>query len=272
MNNEKVASVSTSKKSVETQHALTPSSKRGRVSPTEVHSTLSKHMLIDGFDLVVDLERSQGSYIYDSRYNKRYLDFFTFFGSGAVGINHPKMTTPEFIKKLAQVAVNKVSNSDSYTVEMAEFVDTFGRVAIPEYLPYAFFIEGGALGVENALKVAFDWKVRKNFIKGYKEERGRQVIHFRRAFHGRSGYTMSLTNTDPTKTNYYPKFKWPRITNPAIKFPLNEKNLVEDVPAQARAGMTFHLVDSVDQVLALALDPAPVPAGPVHKELLASHN
>ncbi len=52
----------------------------------------------------------------------------------------------------------------------------------------------------------------------------------------------------------------------------NEKNLVEDVPAQARAGMTFHLVDSVDQVLALALDPAPVPAEPVHKELLASHN
>jgi len=52
----------------------------------------------------------------------------------------------------------------------------------------------------------------------------------------------------------------------------NEKNLVEDVPAQARAGMTFHLVDSVDQVLALALDPAPVPAEPVHRELLASHN
>ena len=52
----------------------------------------------------------------------------------------------------------------------------------------------------------------------------------------------------------------------------NEKNLVEDVPAQARAGMTLHLVDSVDQVLALALDPAPVPAEPVHRELLASHN
>ena len=52
----------------------------------------------------------------------------------------------------------------------------------------------------------------------------------------------------------------------------NEKNLVEDVPAQARAGMTFHLVESVDQVLALALDPAPVPAEPVHRELLASHN
>ncbi len=171
-------------------------------------------MLVDGFDLVIDLKRSQGSYVYDSRYNKRYLDFFTFFASGSVGMNHPKLTSPEFLEKLAYVAVNKPSNSDAYTVEMAEFVETFARSAQPEYLPYVFFVDGGTLAVENALKTAFDWKVRKNFIKGYTEERGRQVIHFRRAFHGRSGYTLSLTNTDPIKTNYFPKFRWPRIHNP----------------------------------------------------------
>ena len=47
-----------------------------KVLPTEVHSTLAKHMLVDGFDLVVDLKRSQGARVYDSRYNKKYLDFF----------------------------------------------------------------------------------------------------------------------------------------------------------------------------------------------------
>jgi ATP-dependent Lon protease len=40
----------------------------------------------------------------------------------------------------------------------------------------------------------------------------------------------------------------------------NEKHLLEDVPQSAREGMTFHLVDSVTQVLDLALE-APIPRG-----------
>lgn len=229
-------------------------------------------MLIDGFDLVMDLERSQGCYIYDARHERRFLDFFSFFASNAVGINHPKMMTPEFLQKLGRAAVNKPSNSDCYSVEMAEFVDTFARVAIPEYLPYAFFIEGGALAVENALKVAFDWKVHKNFMKGYKEERGTQVIHFRRAFHGRSGYTMSMTNTDPNKTNYFPKFKWPRITNPAIKFPLNEENLAEvkRLEAIALEEIKKAIRENPDDIAALIIEPIQAEGGDHHfrKEFL----
>ncbi|MBI2620411.1 MAG: L-lysine 6-transaminase [Ignavibacteriales bacterium] len=237
-----------------------------KVLPTEVHNTLSRHMLVDGFDLVVDLKRSQGSYLYDSRFNKRYLDFFTFFASGAVGLNHPKMTDPAFMEKLAYVSVNKPSNSDAYTVEMAEFVETFARVAMPEYLPYVFFVDGGTLAVENALKTAFDWKVRKNFIRGYTEERGRQVIHFRRAFHGRSGYTLSLTNTDPTKTNYFPKFKWPRIHNPAIRHPLNEKNLDEVKKEEAVAIQQIKqaIINNPDDIAALIIEPIQGEGGDNH--------
>lgn len=237
-----------------------------KVLPTEVHSTLAKHMLVDGFDLVVDLKRSQGARVYDSRYNKKFLDFFTFFASGSVGMNHPKMMTPEFLEKLAAVSVNKPSNSDAYTVEMAEFVETFARVATPEYFPYVFFVDGGALAVENALKTAFDWKVRKNFTKGYTEERGWQVIHFRRAFHGRSGYTLSLTNTDPTKTNYFPKFKWPRIHNPAIKFPLNAAHLDEVKKEEALAIQQIKqaIVNNPDDIAALIIEPIQAEGGDNH--------
>jgi L-lysine 6-transaminase len=197
------------------------------ISPGQVFPMLRKHMLVDGFDIVVDLKRSHGSYIVDARSGKQYLDFFTFVASLPVGFNHPKITSPDFLEKLAYVAVNKPSNSDIYTAEQAEFVETFSRVAIPDYLPHLFLIEGGALAVENTLKAAFDWKVRKNFAKGYKEERGRQVIHFRQCFHGRTGYTLSLTNTDPVKTDLYPKFSWPRVLNPAVHFPLNDDNLAQ---------------------------------------------
>ena len=198
-----------------------------KITPAQAIPILRKHMLVDGYEIIIDLKNSCGSYIVDARDGKRYLDFFTFVASSPVGLNHPKLRTPEFLEKLAYVAVNKPSNSDIYTAEQADFLDTLERVAMPAYLPHVFFVEGGALGVENALKAAFDWKVKKNFKKGYKEERGSQVIHFRQAFHGRTGYTLSLTNTDPVKTDLYPKFQWPRILNPVVRFPLTEENVAK---------------------------------------------
>ncbi len=205
-----------------------------QVTANNVHEILSRKMLIDGFDFVLDLKRSQGLTIVDEKSGDEYLDFFSFFASSPVGINHPKKNTPEFREELLTAAMNKPSNSDIYTVQMGKFVETLSRVAVPDYFKHLFFIEGGALAVENGLKTAFDWKVRKNFMKGYKDERGNQVLHFREAFHGRSGYTMSLTNTDPVKIAYYPKFNWPRIVNPKIKFPLKD-NLDEIIKLENKA-------------------------------------
>jgi len=130
-----------------------------------VHETLSKHMLATGEDIVIDLERSHGSYIYDSLENREYIDFFTYFASIPIGHNHPKMKDPVFQKKLLTSAMSKPSSSDFYTTLMAEFVDTFARVAMPKSMPYLFLVSGGALAVENALKTAFDWKFRKNVAK-----------------------------------------------------------------------------------------------------------
>jgi len=206
-----------------------------KVNPKQVHNILDKHILTDGMDMVLDLEKSEGVYLYDSKSGKRYLDFFTFFASNPLGMNHPRLANDEFIHKIGKAAVNKPSNSDIYTEAMAEFVDNFDRVGIPDYMPYAFFISGGALAVENALKVAFDWKVQKNFEKGYRQEKGHKVLHLEKAFHGRSGYTLSLTNTLPNKTKYFPKFDWPRIVNPVMKFPANDEHIREAVEMEGKA-------------------------------------
>ncbi len=239
---------------------------RAAVQPADVPGILAKHMLVDMLDFVVDLKKSEGAYIFDSKTGRRYLDFFTFVASMPLGMNHPKLTTPEFLDKLAYVAVNKPTNSDVYTVEMAEFLETFSRVAIPPYLPYAFFVEGGALGVENAMKAAFDWKVRKNFRKGHKQERGHQIMHFRQAFHGRSGYTLSVTNTDPVKTDYFPKFRWPRIDNPAVRYPLNDENLALVKQAEERAlnQMKEAIKNNPDDIAAILLEPIQGEGGDNH--------
>ena len=226
------------------------------VTAQNVHSTLAKKMLVDGFEFVLDLNRSHGLTIVDEKNGDEYLDFFSFFASSPVGINHPKINTPEFREELAVSAMNKPSNSDVYTVEMAKFVDTFFRIAVPETFNHLFFVEGGTLAVENGLKTAFDWKVRKNFIKGYKQERGHQVIHFREAFHGRSGYTMSLTNTDPVKIAHYPKFNWPRIINPKIKFPLKDNlNEVLKLEHQAIDEIYAAIKNNPDDIALIIIEP-----------------
>jgi L-lysine 6-transaminase len=216
----------------------------GECTPHEVHDVLARSILADGFDLVLDLDRSAGSYLVDARTGERYLDMFTFFASSALGMNHPALAADEhFRAELAQAAVNKPSNSDVYSVPMARFVDTFARVLGDPALPHLFFVDGGAPAVENALKVAFDWKSRLNESRGLDPDLGTRVMHLRGAFHGRSGYTLSLTNTDPAKVARFPKFDWPRIDAPFIR-PGMDDGAMADLEAeslrQARAAFEAH--------------------------------
>ncbi|MGO9560029.1 MAG: L-lysine 6-transaminase [Acidimicrobiales bacterium] len=193
------------------------------VTPADVHEVLSRHLLVDGFPLVLDLAKSHGSWLVDARDGTEYLDFYTFFASSPLGLNPPGLADDAaWLHEMAVIAANKPANSDVATVELARFAQTFSNVLGDPALPHLFFVEGGALAVENAIKVAFDWKSRKNESAGRSRELGMQVMHLRHAFHGRSGYTMSLTNTDPIKVDRFPKFDWPRISSPAVKFPIAE--------------------------------------------------
>jgi L-lysine 6-transaminase len=192
-------------------------------------------MLVDGFRLVYDAERSQGSWLVDARNGERYLDLYTFFASSPLGSNPPGIVDdPDFMSLLSRIAANKPANPDVYTTHLCEFVETFARVLGDPALPHLFFVEGGAMAVENALKAAFDWKSRHNEAHGRDPSLGTQVMHLTRAFHGRSGYTLSLTNTDPVKTERFPIFAWPRIDVPAIRFPLDD-HLDELMVAEQRA-------------------------------------
>lgn len=240
---------------------------RFRLNASEVHEVLANHMLVDGFHIVPDLVRSHGSYLVDERENKTYLDLFSNFGSQALSWNHPGLADPEFRERLFLAALHKPANSDVYTRFFAEFVATFAHLAVPEsHSNHLFFIEGGALAVENALKAAFDWKIRRNMAKGLPETLGTKVIHFRQAFHGRSGYTLSLTNTaDPRKTAYFPKFSWPRVTNPKILFPLAEHLAeVEAAEKQALREIEAAVDANPDDIACLIIEPIQAEGGDNH--------
>ncbi|OIN78108.1 L-lysine 6-transaminase [Mycobacterium malmoense] len=212
--------------------------------PDRVPEALSRSILVDGFDLVLDLTRSAGSYLVDARDGRRYLDMFTFVASSALGMNHPALAgDDEFRAELVRAALNKPSNPDVCTVAMAGFVETFARVLGDRALPHLFFVEGGALAVENALKVAFDWKSRHNQARGLNSGDpglGTRVLHLRGAFHGRSGYTLSLTNTKPVAVARFPKFDWPRIDAPYIRPGADMDALEAESLRQARAAFEAH--------------------------------
>jgi L-lysine 6-transaminase len=193
-------------------------------------------LLAVGYPIVLDLERSHDAYAVDAITGRQYLDFASFYGSNPIGYNHPGVLDPDTQQRLTRAAVTKVGNPDFYTEYFAEFVDTLARTAAPPEFPHYFFVEGGALAVENGMKAAFDWKVRKNLAAG-RAAGGNQILHFEHAFHGRAGYTLSVTNTDPTKTLHFPKFDWPRIPIPKLSFPIagHEAELAESERASLAA-------------------------------------
>ncbi|NUN45274.1 L-lysine 6-transaminase [bacterium] len=245
-----------------------------QIKPQEVHETLKKHILADGYDFVLDTKKSHGSWVVDSKTGKEYLDFYSFFGSSPIGMNHPAMMTPEFREGLIDAATNNPANADVYTVAMAEFVATFEKTGIPEYLPHMFMISGGALAIENALKTAFDWKVRKQHPNGFssieQEEdyvNSMKVIYFKEAFHGRSGYTMTMTNTHYRyKVQYFPKFNWIKAPNPKMVFPLNDTNLA-DIKKREEESLTFireQVKRYKNQIAALILEPIQAEGGDNH--------
>jgi L-lysine 6-transaminase len=238
-----------------------------RHSPEQVHQTLDKYMLADGYPLVLDMEASRGHYLVDAKSGEKYLDLFSFFGSQAVGYNHPAINNPDFIQKIGRMALCKPVNSDIYTQAMADFVETFASIVPESHRSRLFFVEGGALAVENALKAAFDWKYRKNEEKKRPANENLEVIHFKHAFHGRSGYTMSLTNTfDPRKYQYFPKFDWPRIDTPDCRFPLDAAALndVKALEDKTCAAIEALLEDREAAIAAVIIEPIQAEGGDKH--------
>lgn len=237
------------------------------IHPNEVHATLRRHQLADGLPMVFDLDRSHGAWLHDAAGGGEYLDFFTCFASWPVGYNHPMLAEPAFAAELARAARHNPSNSDLYTTPMAEFVEAFATRVTPPGFPHHFWVSGGALAVENAMKTAFDWKARKVGVERLGDDGASLVVlHLRQAFHGRSGYTLSVTNTDPNKIALFPKFRWPRVHNPAIEFDL-DGNVANDVGAEERraeAEIEQAFREHRDRVAAILVEPMQSEGGDNH--------
>ncbi len=228
----------------------------------QVFPVLKENILVDGFHLVIDLGKSHGAVIVDALEGKEYLDCYGYFATLPVGHNHPKLRDEGFRESLMTAALSNPSNSDIYSREFAGFVKAFRDLAVPDEFRYLFFVAGGGLAVENAMKAAFDWKAQKNRARGVAGGADK-ILHFRDAFHGRTGYTLSVTNTDPTKTDDFPQFDWPRISSPYIDFPLDESTITAKEDA-ACAEIESAFEHDPDGIAAILIEPIQAEGGDHH--------
>ena len=106
---------------------------------------------------------------------------------------------------------------------------------------------------------------KKNLAKGC-SAKGEKVIHFKQCFHGRTGYTMSLTDSpDKRKTMYFPKFDWPRITNPKITFPVKEnlEHIIE-LEKKAISEIKDAIAANPDNIASIIIEPIQGEGGDNH--------
>lgn len=228
--------------------------------PANIRGTLGKHILTDGMHIVPDFEKSYGARLVDQNTGKMYLDCYTQFASQPLGWNHKYLKDQK--RRMDKVTEVRIANCDLYTPEYAQFVDTFGKIT--SNFRNHFYIDGGALAVENALKCAFDWKAQKLGLKDSDEVNNFNVVHLKEAFHGRSGYTLSLTNTDPNKTKWFPKFNWTRVLNPKLH-PYEDTGMsIEEAEETSILQIQQALEDQDYPVAAIILEPIQGEGGDNH--------
>ena len=212
-----------------------------QVAPEDVLGALSKHILADGFPIVVDLDESRGVWLKDGATGKVYLDCYSYFASLPLGHNHPALEDEDFRKKLLSAALANPANSDVYTSLLAESVEVFGDLAAPEGFIHLFFVAGGAVAVENALKCAFDWKSKKNAASG--KPPADKIFYFNEAFHGRTGYALSCTHIPGAKIDLFPRLDWVMLPNPKLKFPVTPE--VEAEVDEAESGVIAQMEEAL---------------------------
>ena len=172
----------------------------------------AKYLLPDWVqNICLNPQKSQGSYLYDDKSERRILDFYNFFSTLPLGYNHTVFNSEAFRSDLLTFGGLKPSTGRILTSFFDNFVLEFNDFVNGQIFNKYFFIHGGGLAVENALKISFDWKRNINKLSGHHIDSSEmEVLSLVNGFHGITGYGLSLS-TNELKCNHYPKFDWPKF-------------------------------------------------------------
>lgn len=155
----------------------------------------SKYVVMEPFPFVVDLKNSKGLWI-KTVDGEDIFDWVGYYGSHLLGHNHPRMFEPEYLDTLIYAANNKMANPDFLTPECVAYYRK-----LYEYAPKCiknphleiYAVNSGAEANENMLKYFINLYDEKRKKEG-KPVGAKRMIYFDQAFHGRTIYTLNVTN------------------------------------------------------------------------------
>jgi L-lysine 6-transaminase len=169
---------------------------------------LGRYVIADVFPFVVDLERCEGMWL-GTVDGQRIFDWSGYYASKLIGHNHPGLRDPDYVRRLAQAANNKMPNPDFLTPECLEYYRTIHRLAPrcmrnPKLEVYT--VNSGAEAVENMMKYLVNlFHQRHGKQEGHGEPA--RFLYFEHAFHGRTVFALNITQTlDPVATKDFHGF------------------------------------------------------------------
>lgn len=172
-----------------------------------MNDEFNRYCINANMPFAVDLIGSRGCYLRTAD-GQQILDFAGYYGSKLLGHNHPGLETSEFQKRLLVAAINKTPNPDFLTTECLDFYRLVFSLA-PRSMAASnglevYAVNSGAEVVENMLKYLisrFNSSRRSNTGK-------RRLISFERSFHGRTVFSLSITNVNKTvmTRDFHPLF------------------------------------------------------------------
>ena len=136
------------------------------------------------FNIKVDFEKSQGSYLYDNNTRRAYLDFFGMYASLPLGYNHEIFQNSEFHNEVCKCAHIKVTNCEFVSNETEEFDRVFSEYSSRGKFSNFHYCSTGALAVEAAIKTSLH----------YKEYKSLNILSFKNSFHGVNSYGGFITD------------------------------------------------------------------------------
>ena len=163
------------------------------------------------FNIKIDFEKSQGSYLYDKNAGKQILDFFGQYATLALGYNHPIFNTTEYQSEVLRVSHQKITNCEILADESGEFDETFRNYTSTGLFTHYHYSCTGALAIEAAIKTAMDHK-------GIQDPR---VISFEGSFHGINSYGGIVTGRFEPVNQRLKGFLgpfWEPLENPVIDY------------------------------------------------------
>jgi L-lysine 6-transaminase len=135
------------------------------------------------FKIKIDFEKSKGSYLYDGKRKKYFLDFFGQYSTLTIGYNHKIFQTKEYFNVIKKISHQKITNCEILSNESQNFKVNFKNKLSNAHFQHFHFCCTGALAIEAAVKTALDYNKRR-----------KKIISFKNSFHGINGYGGILTD------------------------------------------------------------------------------